>query len=82
MNCPMHIQSPLGTVRATATYQLRLSDFGGTVDRGSHQVSFEELPGVRGFTQDDGHLVCTEDTSAELRQCLELGSTCLRVTPV
>src|SRR5258708_39295732 len=51
----------------------------GTVYRWEQSCELGGMTRVRGFTQDDGPLFCTEEQlGAELRQCLELGLNVLR----
>jgi threonyl-tRNA synthetase len=73
MNCPMHIKIYASELRSYRDLPVRLSEF-GTVYRWEQSGELGGMTRVRGFTQDDGHLFCTEEQlSAELRQCLELG---------
>jgi threonyl-tRNA synthetase len=78
MNCPMHIKIYASELRSYRNLPVRLSEF-GTVYRWEQSGELGGMTRVRGFTQDDGHLFCTEEQLAEeLRQCLELGLNVLR----
>src|SRR5258708_7261028 len=79
MNCPMHIKIYASELRSYRDLPVRLSEF-GTVYRWEQSGELGGMTRVRGFTQDDGHLFCTEEQlSAELRECLELGLNVLWV---
>jgi threonyl-tRNA synthetase len=79
MNCPMHIKIYASEPRSYRDLPIRLSEF-GTVYRWEQSGELGGMTRVRGFTQDDGHLFCTEEQlPAELRQCLDLGLNVLRV---
>jgi threonyl-tRNA synthetase len=79
MNCPMHIKIYASEPRSYRDLPVRLSEF-GTVYRWEQSGELGGMTRVRGFTQDDGHLFCTEEQlPAELNQCLELGLNVLRV---
>jgi threonyl-tRNA synthetase len=78
MNCPMHIKIYASEPRSYRDLPVRLSEF-GTVYRWEQSGELGGMTRVRGFTQDDGHLFCTEEQlAAELRQCLDLGLNVLR----
>jgi threonyl-tRNA synthetase len=73
MNCPMHIKIYASELRSYRDLPVRLSEF-GTVYRWEQSGELGGMTRVRGFTQDDGHLFCTEEQlSTELHQCLDLG---------
>ena len=60
MNCPGHIQLFNNTVRSYRDLPLRYGEF-GACHRNEPSGSLHGLMRVRGFTQDDGHMFCTED---------------------
>lgn len=60
MNCPGHIQLFNNTVRSYRDLPLRYGEF-GNCHRNEPSGSLHGLMRVRGFTQDDGHIFCTED---------------------
>ncbi len=72
MNCPHHIKIYDSQPRSYRDLPVRLAEF-GTVYRWEQSGEIGGLTRVRGFTQDDAHLFCTEDQLAEeLQGCLEL----------
>jgi len=72
MNCPMHIRIFASERRSYRDLPVRLAEF-GTVYRYEQSGELGGMLRVRGFTQDDAHLFCTEDqVAAEVRGCLEL----------
>ena len=72
MNCPHHIRIYASEKRSYRDLPVRLAEF-GTVYRWEQSGEIGGLTRVRGFTQDDAHLFCTEDQVAgELLGCLEL----------
>ena len=60
MNCPGHIQIFNSTLRSYRDLPLRIGEF-GQCHRNEPSGSLHGLMRVRGFTQDDGHIFCTED---------------------
>ncbi|MCD8340135.1 MAG: threonine--tRNA ligase [Burkholderiales bacterium] len=60
MNCPGHIQIFNSAVRSYRDLPLRYGEF-GACHRNEPSGSLHGLMRVRGFTQDDGHIFCTED---------------------
>ncbi len=72
MNCPHHIKIFASQARSYRDLPVRLAEF-GTVYRWEQSGEIGGLTRVRGFTQDDAHLFCTEDqVPRELLGCLEL----------
>jgi threonyl-tRNA synthetase len=72
MNCPMHIRIYASEQRSYRDLPVRLAEF-GTVYRWEKSGELGGMTRVRGFTQDDAHLFCTEEqVQAELMGCLEL----------
>jgi threonyl-tRNA synthetase len=72
MNCPHHIMVYQSKPRSYRDLPLRLAEF-GTVHRFEQSGELSGMTRVRGFTQDDAHIFCTEDQVAdEFRACLEI----------
>ena len=72
MNCPMHIKIFDSQPHSYRELPVRLFEF-GTVYRWEQSGELSGMTRVRGFTQDDAHLFCTEDQlSKEIRGCLDL----------
>lgn len=72
MNCPHHIRIFDQTPKSYRDLPVRLAEF-GTVYRWEKSGELGGLTRVRGFTQDDAHLFCTEEQVAqELIGCLSL----------
>ena len=60
MNCPGHIQIFNKGLRSYRDLPLRYGEF-GACHRNEPSGALHGLMRVRGFTQDDGHIFCTED---------------------
>ena len=60
MNCPGHIQIYNKGVRSYRDLPYRLGEF-GACHRNEPSGALHGLMRVRGFTQDDGHIFCTEE---------------------
>jgi threonyl-tRNA synthetase len=72
MNCPHHIKIFASEPHSYRDMPVRLAEF-GTVYRWEQSGELNGMTRVRGFTQDDAHLFCTEDQVAqELLGCLSL----------
>ena len=72
MNCPHHIKIFASQMHSYRDLPVRLAEF-GTVYRWEQSGELGGMTRVRGFTQDDAHLFCTEDQIAgELLGCLDL----------
>ncbi|HEX8911709.1 MAG TPA: threonine--tRNA ligase [Humisphaera sp.] len=72
MNCPHHIKIFASEQRSYRDMPVRLAEF-GTVYRWEKSGELGGMTRVRGFTQDDAHLFCTEEqVAAEVQGCLEL----------
>ena len=72
MNCPHHVMIYKSQPRSYRDLPVRLAEF-GTVYRYEKSGELGGMTRVRGFTQDDAHLFCTEDqVEAEFRGCLEM----------
>lgn len=75
MNCPHHIRIYASERRSYRELPIRLAEF-GTVYRYEQSGEIGGLTRVRGFTQDDAHIFCTEDQlDDELQGCLSLVRT-------
>ncbi|OPZ05293.1 MAG: Threonine--tRNA ligase [candidate division BRC1 bacterium ADurb.BinA292] len=75
MNCPHHIRIFASEHRSYRDLPIRLAEF-GTVYRWEQSGEIGGMTRVRGFTQDDAHIFCTEDqVTAELLGCLSLVRT-------
>ena len=60
MNCPGHVQVFNQGLRSYRDLPLRLAEF-GSCHRNEPSGALHGLMRVRGFTQDDAHIFCTED---------------------
>ncbi|KJV63510.1 MULTISPECIES: threonine--tRNA ligase [Ehrlichia] len=59
MNCPCHIQIFNSKIRSYRDLPIRMAEF-GTCHRYEASGALHGLMRVRGFTQDDAHIFCTE----------------------
>ena len=64
MNCPHHIKIFDAEPRSYRDLPVRLAEF-GTVYRWEQSGELNGLTRVRGFTQDDAHIFCTDDQVGE-----------------
>jgi threonyl-tRNA synthetase len=72
MNCPHHIRIYASQPRSYRDLPVRLAEF-GTVYRWEQSGELTGMTRVRGFTQDDAHLFCTEEQlPQEIIGCLSL----------
>lgn len=87
MNCPCHVQIFNTKLHSYRDLPLRMAEF-GSCHRNEPSGSLHGLMRVRGFTQDDAHIFCTEDqiTSETVAFCnllqevyTELGFTEIKV---
>jgi threonyl-tRNA synthetase len=77
MNCPHHIMIYKSKPRSYRELPVRLAEF-GTVYRYEQSGELGGMTRVRGFTQDDAHIFCTEDQVAdEVRGCIDFVQTVL-----
>ncbi len=77
MNCPHHIKLFASQPHSYRDLPVRLAEF-GTVYRWEQSGELNGMTRVRGFTQDDAHLFCTqEQVAAEIQGCLSLVKTVL-----
>ena len=60
MNCPCHVQIYNHGLKSYRDLPVRLAEF-GSCHRYEASGTMHGLMRVRGFTQDDGHIFCTED---------------------
>ncbi len=75
MNCPCHVQVYNQGLKSFRDLPLRLAEF-GACHRYESSGSMHGLMRVRGFTQDDAHIFCTEDQiEDETRRFIELLSS-------
>ena len=64
MNCPGHIEVFKSDLRSYRELPLRYGEF-GACHRNESSGALHGIMRVRGFTQDDGHIFCTEDQVRE-----------------
>jgi threonyl-tRNA synthetase len=70
MNCPFHIAIYKSSLRSYRELPLRLAEL-GTVYRYERSGVLHGLMRVRGFTQDDAHIICTaEQLNSEVEKLL------------
>jgi threonyl-tRNA synthetase len=74
MNCPGHIQIFKHGLKSYRDLPMRLAEF-GVVHRYEPSGALHGLMRVRGFTQDDAHVFCTEDQMAA--ECLRINDLIL-----
>jgi threonyl-tRNA synthetase len=74
MNCPGHLQIFKHGLRSYRELPMRLAEF-GNVHRYEPSGALHGLMRVRGFTQDDAHIFCTEEQMAE--ECLKINDLIL-----
>ena len=76
MNCPGHVQIFKHGLKSYRDLPLRLAEF-GTVHRYEPSGALHGLMRVRGFTQDDAHVFCTEEQMAE--ECMKINDLILSI---
>ena len=75
MNCPCHVQVYNQGLKSYRDLPLRYAEF-GSCHRYEASGTMHGLMRVRGFTQDDGHIFCTEDQiESETKFFIELLSS-------
>ncbi|CAH1666246.1 threonine--tRNA ligase [Chelatococcus asaccharovorans] len=74
MNCPGHVQIFKHGLKSYRDLPMRLAEF-GAVHRYEPSGALHGLMRVRGFTQDDAHIFCTEEQMAE--ECLKINDLIL-----
>ena len=78
MNCPHHCEVYAHRPHSYKELPLRIAEF-GTVYRYEQSGELHGLSRVRGFTQDDAHIFCTEaQLKDEFLNVLDLTETVLR----
>ena len=74
MNCPGHVQIFKHGLKSYRDLPLRLAEF-GAVHRYEPSGALHGLMRVRGFTQDDAHIFCTDEQMAD--ECLAINDLIL-----
>jgi len=76
MNCPGHVQIYKHGLRSYRELPYRVAEF-GCVHRYEPSGALHGLMRVRGFTQDDAHVFCTQEQIAE--ECLKINDLILSI---
>jgi threonyl-tRNA synthetase len=76
MNCPGHLQIFKHGLKSYRDLPIRMAEF-GVVHRYEASGAMHGLMRVRGFTQDDAHIFCTDDHMAA--ECLKINDLILSV---
>ena len=72
MNCPGHVQIFNQGLKSYRDLPLRMAEF-GCCHRNEPSGALHGLMRVRGFTQDDAHIFCTEEqVQGEVTQCIQM----------
>ena len=72
MNCPGHVQIFNQGLKSYRDLPLRMAEF-GSCHRNEPSGSLHGLMRVRGFTQDDAHIFCSEDQiQSEVSGCIKM----------
>ncbi len=72
MNCPGHVQIFNQGLKSYRDLPLRMAEF-GCCHRNEPSGALHGLMRVRGFTQDDAHIFCTEEqVQDEVTKCIEM----------
>ncbi|GAA5187781.1 threonine--tRNA ligase [Ferrimonas gelatinilytica] len=72
MNCPGHVQIFNQGLKSYRDLPLRMAEF-GCCHRNEPSGALHGLMRVRGFTQDDAHIFCTEDqVQQEVTDCIKM----------
>lgn len=72
MNCPGHVQIFNQGLKSYRDLPLRMAEF-GSCHRNEPSGALHGLMRVRGFTQDDAHIFCTEDQIlSEVTDCIKM----------
>lgn len=78
MNCPFHVEIYKSKQRSYKELPIRLAEL-GTVYRYERSGALHGLMRVRGFTQDDAHIICREDqVEEEIQNVLNLAIDTLK----
>ncbi|MFC4625055.1 threonine--tRNA ligase [Daeguia caeni] len=76
MNCPGHVQIFKHGLKSYRDLPIKLAEF-GNVHRYEPSGALHGLMRVRGFTQDDAHIFCTDEQMAD--ECLRINDLILSV---
>ncbi|NLH83305.1 MAG: threonine--tRNA ligase [Phyllobacteriaceae bacterium] len=76
MNCPGHLQIFKHGLKSYRELPMRLAEF-GLVHRYEASGAMHGLMRVRGFTQDDAHIFCTDEQMAD--ECMKINDLILSV---
>jgi threonyl-tRNA synthetase len=76
MNCPFHVKVYKSKIRSYKELPLKYAEF-GTVYRYEKSGVLHGLVRVRGFTQDDAHIICTKEQME--KEILELVKLAIKV---
>ncbi len=72
MNCPGHVQIFNQGLKSYRDLPLRMAEF-GSCHRNEPSGALHGIMRVRGFTQDDAHVFCTEEqVQQEVKSCIEM----------
>lgn len=72
MNCPGHVQIFNQGLKSYRDLPLRMAEF-GSCHRNEPSGALHGLMRVRGFTQDDAHIFCTDDQiQSEVASCIDM----------
>lgn len=74
MNCPGHVQIFKHRLKSYRDLPVKMAEF-GAVHRYEPSGALHGLMRVRGFTQDDAHIFCTDDQLAQ--ECLQINDLIL-----
>ncbi|AWB67343.1 threonine--tRNA ligase [Saccharobesus litoralis] len=78
MNCPGHVQIFNQGLKSYRDLPLRMAEF-GCCHRNEPSGALHGLMRVRGFTQDDAHIFCTEEQiQEEVTQCIQMVFDCYK----
>ena len=79
MNCPMHLMIYKNSPKSYRDLPIRYAEL-GTVYRYEKSGVLHGLTRVRGFTQDDGHIICREDQlEEEIEKAIKLTKEILQI---
>lgn len=79
MNCPFHLKMYKKSIHSYRDLPIRYTEM-GTVYRFERSGVLHGLTRVRGFTQDDAHIICTKDQlSKELENAIKLTKLILKI---
>jgi len=79
MNCPMHLMIYKNSPKSYRDLPIRYAEL-GTVYRYERSGVLNGLTRVRGFTQDDGHIICRKDQlEEEIEKAIKLNKEILEI---